>query len=185
MLIVPTARKETTMDPQVKVAALNIAERLRGAKNAFSQITSDLTVAIDDMRKDGDLPEVCRAYKEIADTYEGMDKQRKEIYALVERMSRETIPELLADAQVTNITVEYGDLRYRFGKTQRVSVSMPDKIGGMEWLRKNGGEGLIQETVNASSLSSFAKDLLKSQGRDMPPEMFTTSTLIYTSVTKA
>ena len=120
-----------------------------------------------------------------ADAYEAMDKARKTIYADLEGMSRETIPEMLAEAGVTNITVQIEDLNYRFGKSQRVSVSMLDKDAGMDWLKANGGEGLIKPTVNAAQLSSFAKEFLKTKGMDLPLETFKTSSMTYTSITKA
>lgn len=165
--------------------AFAVAERLSQADAAFRQISAQLADAIAEMGTSDELPEVCRAYKALDDAYKGMDTSRKAVYAQLESISRETIPELLSEAKVTNITVEIGDLKYRFGKSQRVSVSMADKDAGMDWLRENGGAGIIMETVNSGTLSSFAKDFVKEKGMDLPDNLFKTSTLIYTSVTKA
>lgn len=172
-------------DTQPFVAARNVAERLRAAEMAFKGLQIELREALDGIRKSDDLPETCRVYKALDDAYEGMDKARKTIYADLEGMSRETIPEMLAEAGVTNITVQIEDLNYRFGKSQRVSVSMLDKDAGMDWLKANGGEGLIKPTVNAAQLSSFAKEFLKNRGMDLPLETFKTSSMTYTSITKA
>jgi len=166
-------------------AAHAVAERLKAAEAAFRGLQTQLREAIDGIRKSDALPETCRAYKALSDGYDAMDAARKTIYADLESMSRETIPEMLAEAGVTNITVEIGDLKYRFGKSQRVSVSMTDKEAGMDWLKANGGEGLIKPTVNAAQLSSFAKEFLKTKGMDLPLDQFKTSSMTYTSITKA
>jgi|GEM_PF-5192136 len=175
------------MADQEKPTALTIAERLRKADNAFRTLSEDLDIAIKDMAKDGDLPEACRGYKALDDAYKGMDTSRKAVYAQLESISRQVIPELLAEAGVTNITVQIGDLSYRFGKSQRVNFSiLPEKKEtAFDWLRANGGDAIIQETVNAGTLSTFGKDFLKAKGMDLPDNLFAMSTLIYTSVTKA
>lgn len=68
--------------------------------------------------------------------------------------------------------------------SRRFSASMLDKDAGLNWLRKNGHEGLIQETVNSSTLSAFAKDMQENQGKDLPVEIFKVGTKPYTSITK-
>jgi hypothetical protein len=55
----------------------------------------------------------------------------------------------------------------------------------IDWLKANGGEGLIKPTVNAAQLSSFAKEFLKTKGMDLPLDQFKTSSMTYTSITKA
>lgn len=163
-----------------------VVQRLTAGAAALREINANMDEAIAALRTSGDLPEVCRSYKGMNDAYEALDVQRKALYEKLEGMSRGTIPEMLSEEGVSNITLEYGDgLKYRFGKNQRVSVSMPDKDGGMEWLRANGGEGLIKPTVNASQLSSFGKEYVKDKGMDLPIAFFKTSTMVYTSITKA
>lgn len=162
-----------------------VAQRVRNGAAALEQINSEFDEAVKALRA-GQLTEACRGYKSLKDAYDWFDAERKKIYEKLEGISRATIPEMLEEEDVSNVTLDYGEgLKYRFGKTQRVSCSMPDKEGGMAWLRENGGEGLIQETVNASSLSSFAKDYSKEKGADLPPEFFKTTSMVYTSVTKA
>lgn len=162
-----------------------IAARLRSGAAALTEINGQLADLIGKM-KTLPLQEACRNYKNLSDSYELLNDVRKLIFEQMEYISRGVIPEMLTEAGVPNITVDYTDGHsYRFGKNQRLSVSMPDKVNGMNWLRENGGAGLIQETVNASSLSSFAKELITKEGKDLPADYFKTSTLIYTSVTKA
>lgn len=68
--------------------------------------------------------------------------------------------------------------------SRRFSASMLDKETGLQWLRDNGHEGLIQPTVNSSTLAAFAKDMQENQGKDLPVEIFKVGTIPYTSITK-
>jgi hypothetical protein len=69
--------------------------------------------------------------------------------------------------------------------SQRWSASILDKELGHRWLHDNGHGGLIIPTVNASSLSAFAKDLMENEGKELPEHIFKTGRLTYTSITKA
>lgn len=160
-----------------------VADRLR----AGARILADLQRLLDnDLKAATELNSACRGYKDLKDAYEWFDRERKAVFAKLEQMSRETIPALLEEAEVSNITLDYGEgLRYRFGKNQRLSASMLDKDAGMAWLRENGGGDLIQPTVNSSALSSFAKEFVATQGKDLPDDVFKVGTLTVTSVTKA
>lgn len=168
------------------LTAATVAARLQGAHRAFQDIEIQMADVIDAMRKSGDLAKVCRDYKAMIDGYEAMDKVRKELYAHLEGISRATIPEMLAEEDVSNITLEFeGGLKYRFGKNRRISISMLNKEAGFDWLKANGGEDLIQPTVNSSALSSFGKEFTKSTGKDLPMEVFKTNEMVYTQITKA
>ena len=132
------------------------------------------------------LPEALRAYHVIKTRYEQIDKIRKAIYASLEHLSKSAIPEMMDSEQVKTVTVEYAPGEaYRFTKSVLMSASMPDKEGGMKWLRENGQGGLIQETVNSSSLSAFARQYINDEGMELPEEYFKVSTVSNMSVTKA
>jgi hypothetical protein len=62
---------------------------------------------------------------------------------------------------------------------------MLDKQLGMDWLRNTGNESLIQETVNSSTLAAFAKSKTEEEGKELPSDIFKTSVMTYTSITKA
>jgi hypothetical protein len=61
---------------------------------------------------------------------------------------------------------------------------MLDKQLGFQWLRETGNESLIQETVNAQTLAAFAKDLNVTKGIELPQDIFNTSQMTVTSITK-
>lgn len=64
------------------------------------------------------------------------------------------------------------------------SCSMLDKEAGLDWLRKNGQEGIIQETVNSSTLAAFSKSYMEQDGKDLPEDIFKVSMQPYTSIRK-
>jgi hypothetical protein len=130
----------------------------------------------------GNLGDALRFYADLKTKYELLDEQRKRIYEQIETVSRKTIPEMMEEQGIKTITLD--DIGYRFTVQQRFSVSMPDKDAGMIWLRKNGLENLIQETVNAGTLTAAAKKRVEQDGLDMPPELFNMSYMAITSMTK-
>lgn len=141
----------------------------------------DVDKALPDVRK-GALEDALRYYNGLKTSYEELDKERKRVYEQVENLSRQTIPEMMDERGVKTITLK--DISYRFTVQVRMTVSMPDKENGMIWLRKNGLENLIQETVNSSSLTAAVKQRIEKDGLDVPPELFNTNTMNVTSMTK-
>src|SRR5690606_19992968 len=160
-----------------------VADRLRAGARVLAEIKAIFDADIAGM---DDLNAACRGYKDVKDAYDWFDRERKDLFAKLEQVSRETIPSLLEEEGVSSLTLDYGEgIKYRFTKNQRLSASMLDKDAGMEWLRSHGGGDLIQPTVNSSALSSFAKEYVGTSGKDLPEDVFKVSTLIVTSVTKA
>lgn len=133
----------------------------------------------------GSLANACTTFKKISDAYETLDARRKALNSLLEQLSRNVIPEMMMEQKTTTITLEFGDLKYRFVKGQRVSCSLVDKDIGIQWLKDQKQEALVQETVNSSTLAAWAKDWVQEKGMDLPGEIFKLNTMSYTSVTKA
>lgn len=129
-----------------------------------------------------DVPDLLRQYWLMTDKYEKLDLERKAMNALLESISRQTVPEIMDDEGVKSIALE--DIRRRFGVSTRASCSMIEPDGGKQWLRDNGHGALIMETVNASTLSAFAKSQLQEFGVELPPGFFRMSQMRYTSITK-
>lgn len=133
--------------------------------------------------KKGKLSDALRFYKTLKDDYEALDEQRKQIGQLLEDLSREGLPNMMAEEDVRTVTLD--DIGYRFTVSQRQSCSMVDKDAGIAWLKTNGHGGLVQETVNAQTLGAFSKTYAESAGADLPTDIFKVSIMQYTSVTKA
>lgn len=134
-------------------------------------------------RRKGTLPEALRFYKVLKDEYDEFETVRKKIGETLEGLSRNTIPEMMAENEVRTITLD--DIGYRFTISHRWSCSMVDKDAGITWLKENGLAPMVFETVNAQTLASWAKGLVEDEGRDPPAELFKTGQMAFTSVTKA
>ena len=98
------------------------------------------------------------------------------------RLSREQVPDVMRAHGIRNTTIEgVGQVKLN----NKWSCSMLDKALGFDWLRGNGHGSLITETVNAQTLASFAKSLNDEEGTELPDDIFKTSIMTYTSITKA
>ena len=129
-----------------------------------------------------DLPSVLRTFKEIRDANERLEVSRKKFNTFLDFFSRNIIPDMMQEQGVKTISLD--DIGYRFTVSVKMNASLADKAAGMDWLRDEGHGDLIQETVNASSLSAFAKSYIEETGKDLPADLFKLSNLRYTSVTK-
>lgn len=107
---------------------------------------------------------------------------REALVEMANRLSYEEVPEVMAEHNIRTITVEGVG---RVSITHRWSCSMLDKELGMNWLRNTGNEGIIQETVNSSTLAAFAKSKMEEDGESLPADIFKTGITAYTSITKA
>ena len=61
---------------------------------------------------------------------------------------------------------------------------MVRRDAAMKWLRDNDAGGLIIETVNASTLASFAKERAM-EGKPLPEDTFKVGTAPYTSIRRS
>lgn len=146
------------------------------------QAVEDLQTAIVGVRV-GELAPALRFYKAAKDAYDIFELQRKKIGELLEGLSRNTIPEMMVEAEVRTITLD--DIGYRFTVSHRWSCTIQDKDAGIPWLKANGYEALVFETVNAQTLAGWAKKMVEEEGKEPEPSIFKTGTMAYTSVTKA
>jgi hypothetical protein len=129
----------------------------------------------------GELVPLIQHFAEMRDVNEQIKLARKHLEILEDRLSKSEIPDLFRAKGVKTITVQ--DLG-RVTVSYRWACSIIDKVVGHAWLRDNGHEGLITETVNSSTLAAFAKDLNDTEGTELPADKFKTSRNPFTSITK-
>lgn len=152
---------------------------------ATQTLTHDVKIVEEEVSniKKAKLTDALRFYKTLKDEYEALDEQRKKIGEMLEGLSRNSIPDMMAEEDVRTVTLD--DVGYRFTVSQRVSCSMVDKDGAIDWLKANDQGAIVIETVNSGTLASFAKSYVEDKGADLPVEFFKMSTMAFTSVTKA
>lgn len=134
-----------------------------------------------DVIPNSDLLALIRHFNEVSKCYDALDDAKKRLNKIYDQLSIHTVPDKMREAGVKTINVE--DVG-RVTVSYRYSASMLDKEKGFEWLRNNGLGGIITETVNSSTLSATAKNLLVDEGKELPADVFKTSTSPYTSITR-
>lgn len=131
--------------------------------------------------KASDHVTVIRHFDEVSKAYDILDATKKELNAIYDRLSRDYVPEAMRAAGVKTTTVEGIG---RVTVSHRYSCSMLDKVRGYNWLTENGHGDLITQTVNSSTLSAFAKNLIVEEGKELPDDLFRTGTSPFTSITR-
>ena len=106
-------------------------------------------------------------YKRLNDVYARFDAARKAAYAGFDSQRKHILPMRFTDEEVDGIRVP--EVATSFYVNTKYSAKMVDREKGYEWLRANGLEELITETVNAGSLAAAMKSRLLEEGMD-PPE---------------
>lgn len=127
-----------------------------------------------------DIPKTVAHFAALRDTVKDLAAKVSALQKHVDSLSYETIPTLFMNHNVKTITV---DNVGRVSINVRWSASILDKPKGLEWLRTSGNEGLIQETVNAMTLSAFAKAETLA-GKPLPEHLFKVGTAQHVSITK-
>lgn len=155
--------------------------RLNETALQVTALASQIRRETDEVMAQGTHIDMVRHFKDMRDANAVIKEARKALEEIEDFLSMKAIPDAFKAAGVKTVTIEgvgRTTVSYRF------SCSMLDKEQGMGWLRDNGHEGLIQPTVNSSSLAAFAKDMLENHGTELPIEIFKTSMNPYTSITK-
>jgi hypothetical protein len=136
-----------------------------------------------DVVNSADHIEIIRHYSQLRAATERIAEARKALDEMEVQLSREYVPDAMRAAKVKTVTIE-GIGRVSLSNRFSCSIIAEPKTIGHEWLRNNGHGALVQETVNSSTLSSFAKNLTEEEGKELPEDIFKTSVMTFTSITK-
>lgn len=161
-----------------------------------SQTKHDLSVAIQDlegvlsrMRSESDEIlgskdhlSIIRHYDDMRLANERMKHVRKALDEMAEQWSREFVPDAMRAKQIKTINLE-GVGRVTISARWSASIVEGQKEPAFTWLRESGDGGIIQETVNSSTLSAFAKTKFEA-GYELPAHLFKVGQMTFTSITK-
>lgn len=162
----------------MKPETLNtLKSAIHGVRWASSLIQEDTNKVL----ASGDHIALIKHFAEVREANQQLKELRQVVDIMSDRLSYTEVPDALRRVGVKTVTV---DGVGRVSVAHRWSCSIINKPVGHEWLRSEGHGGLITETVNASTLSAFAKDLNDTKGIELPRDIFTTSINSYTSITK-
>lgn len=163
-------------------------QRLRQVVQDFQAVAIAIKAETGEVVKAQDHVSLIKHFNDLRLANESIKQAREMLTELAEHLSREDIPDLFAvmrdkTGQKPPFVIE-GVGRVTVSHRFSCSIITEDKRVGHEWLRANGHGELVVETVNASTLAAFAKDLLETKGQELPTEIFKVGTSPYTSITK-
>lgn len=126
------------------------------------------------------------AYIAVRAVQEKLAESLETLTKMVGAIKNVTLPQLFEDRKTKTVTVEIGGTIYRVSVSQVMRASIKgdaDKEKAYQWLRDNGLDALITETVNASTLSATAKAMIE-DGKELDAGLFNVAVMPNTSVTK-
>lgn len=130
--------------------------------------------------------EVVIHFNDLRLAMERVKTARKAVEELIDQLSAVDIPAIFSNKSLKTMNIEGVG---RVTVAYRWSASILDdpkkgKLIGMEWLKKNGLDAIVIETVNSSTLAAVAKER-SLDGSDLPEKLFKVGQQPYTSITKA
>jgi len=130
---------------------------------------------------------------EVVDGFVALDDQLTAVQEAVSKLAERvrygkevSFPARLDDEEMKSFNAQSGN---RVTRTARIYASIISDTTGeivkraYEWLRNNELGSLIKETVNSSSLSAAAKELMEN-GRELPDDLFKLHTKDSVSITR-
>jgi hypothetical protein len=95
----------------------------------------------------------------------GLEGRLSELKAVLTYAREVSMPARMDTEEITTFNTDDN----RITRTAKTYASIVDKDRAFAWLRENELDSLIQETVNSSSLSALAKELMEG-GRELPSD---------------
>ena len=157
----------------------DLEHRAGEISNLINELVSDLIDIVGEPATNEKVEQATRVLLAARVIKDAIDVPCKLISAQNNLMKQIIVPKCFADHNVTTITLG----GFRFSVSTRLSASIADKELGHQWLKDNGLGDLIKPTVNAQTLASAAKHLIE-EGLELDPEIFNTSYVENTSITK-
>jgi len=162
------------MQESTKIALMGL---LAVAKDVQARIEEDTKQIL----AKADIVAIIHHFNDLRLANEEIKIVRNQLEIVENRLSHSEIPDRFKQIGIKNLTID--DVgRVTIG--HRWGCSIIDKQVGFNWLREEGHGGIIIETVNASTLAAFAKNMMDTEGKSLPPDKFVTSINPYTSITK-
>ena len=147
------------------LASLNISREL-------NNLVSDWTAIIDRARKQNDLKALCVLWDMLDEQYTKINTARTALLKVFDNLNETILPEAFETAGIDKIAIP--ELARSFYPLTKYSASIgkDQNDTAMDWLRDNGLEALITETVHRGTLAATLHARLIEEGKD-PPECMT------------
>lgn len=131
----------------------------------------------------GDINTLLKAFRQLDICKDQFTLIQKEMTRMHKRLSSEIIPEVFENNGFDSI--KSGGYNFIVAAKFYASIPANKQAEGYAWLKAQGLDGLIQEKVNAMSLSSAVKNYMETTGIAPPEDAISTHTEKYTQVRKS
>lgn len=155
-----------------------VEEMATATKNVIKHVNSIIgQVAFTSVAADGiaklTLVPACMSYVLLKQAQEALNEAAKNLSEIRRSVQYEHLPKVFEREGAESTAVVVDGRTYRVTPTEalRVSIKGEKKSEAYEWLRGNGLESLITETVNASTLSAAVKERM-AENKGVPEDMF-------------
>lgn len=153
----------------------SLRETIKDLSAAVSK-TSDYFSQLDPT----DLPNLLKSFKLLRDNRDSLKTCYELIEMLYKKCSEETIPNSFESMGFDSVKAHGKNFIVNTQLMANIPSEMREK--GFEWLKENGLDGLIQNAVNAKSLSSAIKLYFENTAKLPPEDAIKTYQKRYTSI---
>lgn len=129
------------------------------------------------------LRELCVRMKDIQFEKERLEEALSEVNKQLDVLRLREIPQLMEALEIRTCTFS-GLGRVQLAADVYASTKEGKKEAAFLWLRDTGYEGMITETVNASTLKALFRRML-ADGVPIPDEIFSVTPFVRASIVKA
>ena len=161
--------KFTVSSAKVEEALTTLAAYLTERSTYIAEADYDLTQSINMM-------DALYRFKESV-----AERVKSPAEKLYDAMRFTVVPNKMDEQEVTSVTIEGVG---RVNITDDVSVKVQDKQKLMEWLIANELEDMIQQTVNAQTLSAFIRRRMRA-GEPLPSELIEVKPVVRAAITRS
>lgn len=130
------------------------------------------------------INDVAHIYFLVKLAHEALDTQIKALYHIKDKLDKKIVPEFFERLRSEDDIVRVPEIGRSFSVNEKTSATFIDKDVGYAWLREIGQGDLIQETVNAGTLSAFVRNRQLEEGLDPPEDIVKVSIYKTTSINK-
>lgn len=129
-----------------------------------------------------ELQKAAKRMKELDAEHAVLKEKIKVLDEEYDKLRLRTIPDLMQEMDIRKISIE-GVGRIQLAGDVYASIPAEVRQSAYEWLRNNNAGPLITETVNSSTLKSWAKEQL-TMGVELPENLFKVTPFQRASIVK-
>lgn len=189
----PVGFEEWMQTDQAQDILARIASTVDNSPEALKQLvqdifeageTSALTFWGQEQNYDSmSVPLLAAELKRLKEELDKYDALKKEYQAAYDFLSISVLPERMEEEMIETLRVA-GVGRLQARSDIRCAVPAQNREAVKEWLIDNGHGSMITETINASTLKAFVREMMK-EGKEWPEDLLNVTPYTRATVVKA